>query len=125
MRTGGQNFLTFWEGVVIFGLMAGTIAITKAVGVAPEWETACVYTVIVFGVVTISLRPAWGRLNFWWSIGIAFVIHTLAIFFVFRELPATSRDFHGIPFIVSCMVEGLFIAGVSWRVSMKRQLPHV
>lgn len=112
MRIAGRKTLTLWEWAAIFCSVVVTIAATKALGVAPKWETASVYTITVFAVVIIALRPAWGRSNFWRALLIAFLLHTLAIFFAMRELlSATSKGIHGIPMIVSGMVEGLLIAG--------------
>ena len=113
--------MTLWEWVAIFSGVVVTIVTTKAMGVAPKWETASVYTVTVFAVVIIALRPAWGRSNFWRALVVAFLLHMLAIFFAMRELlPATSQGIHGIPMTVSGMVEGLLIAGFLWRASMKK-----
>jgi hypothetical protein len=112
--------MTLWEWLAIFSGVAGTIATTKAIGAAPNLETASVYTFTVFSVVIVALHPAWGRSSFWRALVVAFLIHTLALFFAMRELlPATSQGIHGIPMIVSGMVEGLLISGFLWRASMK------
>jgi len=113
--------MTLWEWVAIFSGVVVTIVTTKAMGVAPKWETASVYTVTVFAVVIIALRPAWGRSNFWRALVVAFLLHALAIFFAMQELlPATSQGIHGIPMIVSGIAEGLLIAGFLWRASIKK-----
>jgi hypothetical protein len=123
VRIAGGKTSTFWEWVAIFGGMAVTIAATEALGVAPKWESASVYTVIVFVVVITAMRPAWGRSNFWRALAVAFLLHTLAIFFAMRELvPATSRGIHGIPMILSGMVEALVIASFLWRASKKKSI---
>jgi hypothetical protein len=123
MRIAGHKNLTFWEWVVIFGSVVAAIAVTRVVGITVKWQTATIYTVIVFAVVIIALRPAWGRSNFWRALAVAFLMHTLAIFFAVQELlPAMSQGIHGIPLIVSSMVECLLISSFLWRASMKT--PH-
>jgi hypothetical protein len=120
MRMAGHKTATLWEWVVIFGSVAATIAITKVAGIAPVWQTATAYTVIVFVCVIVSLRPAWGRPNFWRALIVALALHALTVFSVIREFPRTSQEFHGIPLIASGMVEGVIILGFLWRASMKK-----
>jgi hypothetical protein len=116
----GLKATTAWGWVAILGSLAITIVLTKAADLLPLWRTFCLYTVVVFASVTVALRPAWGRRNFWWALVISFLVHTLAIFFAIREFPASSREFHGVPLIVSAMIESLLISGFLWRASMKK-----
>src|SRR5712691_1955233 len=109
MRIAGNKTTTLWEWVVIFGSVAAVVAMTKVAGIAPVWQTASAYTVIVFVCVIVPLRPAWGRPNFWRALIVALVLHTLIVFSAIREFPRTSQEFHGIPLIASGLVESLLI----------------
>jgi hypothetical protein len=112
--------MTFWEWVAIFGSIVVTLVITEIANVAPVWQTAFAYTVIVFVCVLIALRPAWGRPHFWRALIVALVLHALTVFFAIREFPRTSEEFHGIPLIAFGAVEGLLILGFLWRASTKK-----
>jgi hypothetical protein len=121
MRIAGRKTATFWEWVAIFIAVGVTITSTNVTDVAPKWETASVYTVIIFIVVIAALRPVWSRPNFWRALVIAFLLHTLALFVAMRELvPSTSQGIHGIPMIVAGMMEGFLIASFLWRAATKK-----
>ena len=120
MKIAGRKNSTFWEWTVLFGSMAATIAAVKAIGVSQKWEAPAVYTVIIFVVVVISLRPAWGRANFWRALIVIFLIHTLGIYFAIREFPILNAGFHGMLLTLAAVVEGLVIASFLWRASIKK-----
>jgi hypothetical protein len=120
MRIAGNKTTTLWEWVVIFGSVAAVVAITKVAGIAPVWQTAFAYTVIVFVCLIVALRSAWSRPNFWRALIVALVLHALAVFSAIREFPRTSQEFHGIPLIASGVVEGLLILSFLWRASTKK-----
>src|ERR1700737_482929 len=119
MKIAGSKSRTFWEWVVLFGSMVGTIVAVRTAGVSPKWEAPSVYTVIIFAVVVTSLRPAWGRPNFWLTLTAAFLVHVLAIFFAIREFPVIRAGFHGLILLIPGIVEGLLITSFLWKASMK------
>jgi len=116
---GGKN-TTIWEWVIVFGTLAAAIVLSTVADLAPKWEHALVYTVIVFTTVCIALRPAWRRPAFWRGLATIFSIHTLAIYRLTLALPAESRGIRGVPLIAACMAECLLIGSVLWRISSRR-----
>ena len=124
MRIAGNKTTTLWEWVVIFGSVAAVVALTEVAGIAPVWQTASTYTVIVFVCLIVALRSAWSRPNFWRALIVAFVLHALTVFSAIREFPRTSQEFHGILLIASGLVEGLLLLGFLWRASAKKSSQH-
>lgn len=112
-----DNSLTFREWVAIFLGLGTVIVLSKVVGLSPKWEHAAEYTVLVFIVLVIVLRPAWRAPFFWRALTVAILIHALVIFFATQALPSDSLGIRGLPAILIGMVEGLFIANVLWRVT--------
>src|ERR1035437_8223419 len=97
------------------GSTIAAIVIAEIVGLSPKWENACVYTVILFAVVIVALRPAWGRAIFWWRLAGVFVLHVIIMTTILEVLPATSQGLYGIPMIVSTIAESLLIGSILWR----------
>lgn len=122
MRVAGHRRLTFWELIAILTIVVATIAATKGANLSRVWQTVAAYTAIVFAVISVALRPAWSRANFWLALAVSFIAHSTAVFFAIREFPATvARDFHGVPLIMSGIIEGLLIASFLWRASTKKR----
>lgn len=119
MRVAGGKSFNIGEWVLIFGLVALAVATTEFLGVAQKWEHAIVYTVIVFSVVILALRPAWGRKAFWQTLVPVFLLHVLAVVVIEQSLPPGSKGPRGLPLIGAGMVEGVLIAGVLWKRSMR------
>jgi hypothetical protein len=119
MHVADGKKLSIREWVVIFGLVALAVAVSEFVGVSQKWENAIVYTVLVFTAVVIALRPAWGRRAFWTSLMAVFLLHCIAIAVVEQSLPPTSAGPHGLPLVAVGMAEGILVAGVLWKRSMK------
>ncbi|MBZ5550926.1 MAG: hypothetical protein LAO22_23720 [Acidobacteriia bacterium] len=119
MRVAGGKRFNIGEWVLIFGLVALAVAATEYFGVAQKWENAIVYTVIVFTVVILALRPAWGRKAFWQTLVPVFLLHVLAVVVIEQSLPQGSKGPRGLPLIGAGMVEGVLIAGVLWKRSMR------
>ena len=63
-----NSSITFWEWVTIFLGLAAAIGFSKVAGLSPKWEHATAYTVIVFAVLIIALRPAWRKPLFWFQL---------------------------------------------------------
>jgi hypothetical protein len=119
MRVAGGKKLSIREWVVIFSVAALAVAITEFVGVSQKWENATVYTVIVFTAVIIALRPAWGRRAFWQNLVPIFLLHVLAVVVIEECLPPGSNGPHGLPLTAAGMAEGVLIASVLWKRSMR------
>ena len=122
MRLAGSKITTLWEWVAIFGSLVAVVVLTEVAGVAPVWQTASAYTVIVFACVIVPLRPAWGRPNFWKALMIALILHSLIVSSAIREFPRTILEFHGITQMASGVVEGLLILGFLWRASKGKSI---
>jgi hypothetical protein len=119
MRAAGEKKFSIVEWVVIFGLGATAVAITQFVAINQNWQDAIVYTVVLFTVVILALRPAWGRKAFWRNLTLIFVLHILAILVIEQSLPAGKRGLHGLPLTLIGMMEALLIAGALWKRSMR------
>lgn len=114
-----QKNSTILDWVIILGLAACTIAVAELGGITPLWQDAVVYTAIVFAVVLTTLRPPWRRREFWQSLAVVFIGHTLIllwILLVLQEFP-TRRRF-GMPKLLLIplgSVECVFIAATLWK----------
>jgi hypothetical protein len=113
-----------WEWAVILGLMIVAAEVPQFVGLDQRWEEPIVYTVVLFTVLTLALRPAWDRRVFWASLAVIFVLHSIALVVVEYSFPSAMQGFHGFPQIIVAMAEGLLIAIVLWRSSMGRVPPR-
>src|SRR5580704_888375 len=120
MRIAGNKTTSLWEWVLVFGSLAAVVALTEVAGIAPVWQTASAYTVIVFVCLTVALRSAWGRPNFWIALIVALLLHSLAVVSAIREFPRTTQNFHGVPLIACGLVESLVLLSFLWRASMKK-----
>ncbi len=119
MRVAGGKKFGFGEWAFIVVLVVLAVAISELVGVRQKWEHAVVYTVLVFTVVIVALRPAWGRSAFWKTLVPIFLLHVLAIVTIEQSLPPESEGPHGLPLTAVGMAEGVFIASVLWKRSMR------
>ena len=114
-----QKNSTILDWVIILGLAACTIAVAELGGITPLWQDAVVYTAIVFAVVLTTLRPPWRRREFWQSLAVVFIGHTLIllwILLVLQEFP-TRRRF-GMPKLLLIplgSVECVFIGATLWN----------
>lgn len=96
------------------------MATTEFLGVGRKWEHAIVYTtVLVFTAVIMALRPAWGRKALWQNLVPVFLLHVLAVVVIEQSLPPGSEGPHGLPLTAAGMAEGVLIAGVLWKRSMR------
>ncbi len=118
MGVAGEKF-SVREWIIIVGFVAIAVVITELVGLPQKWENVIVYTVLVFSVVIMALRPAWGRNAFWKTLFQIFFLHCLAVVVVAQSLPPGSEGPHGLPLTAAGMAEGVLIAGVLWKRSMR------
>ena len=119
MRVAGGKTLSIGEWGIAFGVVALAVAATEFVGVSQKWEHAIVYTVLVFTAVIIALRPAWGRRALWQNLVFVFLLHVLAVVVIEQSLPPGSEGPHGLPLTAAGMAEGVIIASVLWKRSMR------
>jgi branched-subunit amino acid permease len=119
MRVAGGKKFSIREWALIVVLVVFAVAITEFVGVRQKWENAIVYTVLVFTVVIMALRPAWGRSRFWKTLVPIFLLHVLAVVVIEHSLPPGSEGPHGLPLTAVGMAEGVLIASVLWKRSMR------
>jgi hypothetical protein len=122
---GHGRSLTFWEWIAILAIVVATVAGTKLANLSSPRQTAVAYTAITFACISVTLRPAWGRANFWLALAASLVVHTIAVFFAIQEFPASvARDFHSVPMILFGIIEGLLIASFVWRASVQKGSPR-
>ncbi len=119
MSIAGGNRFRLWEWVIIVGLGCGTIATAEAFHVSEPWEIAVAYTVIVFIVVILALRPVWDRRAFWDSLMIVFGVHAVAVVVIEKAFPLLANGLRGIPLILLGIVEGLILASVLWKRAVR------
>jgi hypothetical protein len=103
----------------IFGVVVVAVTITEVVGLTQNWQNAAIYTVILFTALIFALRPAWVHRTFWEDLAAIFVLHLLAVIVLEQGFPSAAKDFHGIPSTIALMVEGLIIASILWKRSMR------
>jgi hypothetical protein len=119
MRTVMLKKSTILEWGIILGLTTCAIAVSEVVGLTPLWQDAVVYTVIVFAAVLTALRPPWRRREFWQSLAVVFIGHTLILLWVLlvlQEFPANRR--FGMPKLLLIplgSIESVFIGGILWK----------
>jgi asparagine N-glycosylation enzyme membrane subunit Stt3 len=111
----GQKKSTILEWVILLGLTACAIAAAEMIELSQLWKDGVVYTVVVFAVVLIGLRPAWERKSFWTSLALIFVGHAIVLLAVLQAMP--PRRF-GIPKLLLVPlggIESVFITGILWK----------
>jgi len=80
------------------GILIGTIiAVALAIiaddrGMPHKWHTAIFGTVVPFGVVLLGTRLMWRRWSFWAALTICLAIHTLAMWFFFKNVLSNAQD---------------------------------
>jgi len=119
MSAAGSKRFSTWEWVTVLGLAAITVAISKVADLTQNWQDAAVYTVILFVALILALRPAWRHKIFWEGLVVIFVLHVLAVIVLEQSFPSVVRGLHGLPSTIVLMAEGLLIAGILWKKSMR------
>jgi len=119
MRSLERKNLTIREWIVVLGVAGISVFICEFLKLPEKWENATVYSVILFTVVLVALRPAWHRKAFWHNLALVFALHAIALAVVEQRLPPSSQGPHGLPFTVIGIIEGLFIASLLWKRSMR------
>jgi hypothetical protein len=115
MRTASTKGFKLWEWVALFGAMATAIGIARFVGLEAKWQDAIVYTLMVFILVIIVLRPAWGQKVFWQSVLALLVLHVVGVVVIVQAFPFGRFGFPKLLLGAAGMVEGILILVVLWR----------
>jgi len=108
-----------WEWVLIFGLAVIAVVLTEREGFSQTSQNVAVYTVVVSAVVILALRPVWNRRIFWVGAIAVFTLHLLLLLSLQRMFPSTIPTLHGVIPTVGGMLEGLGIAAILWKLSMR------
>jgi peptidoglycan/LPS O-acetylase OafA/YrhL len=116
MRIPRRTNPTAGEWVVLGGTCVAAAVISKLAHLSPKWESALVYTVILFTGVVIQLRSAWHKAVLWVGLASVFVVHTIAIYFITDALPAGNEGLHGLLFVVTVLAEGGLICFLLWKI---------
>src|SRR5579863_5053510 len=115
-----RNKIKVLKWGIVFGTLVAAIGAGKVLDLGRKWEHAVVYTALVFVVTAMAMRPAWSRPFFWQGLGMAFLLHILAISVITFALPADSGGIRGIPFIAMGIGESLLIANILWGVTGRK-----
>ena len=115
MRLAGLKEFTMLEWIILFAVMAAAVMATERLGLSRQWKDAVIYTVVVFTVVLVALRPAWGRSAFWQTLASVFAVHVVAVFIIIQAFPAAARGFPGLFLIIAGMAESVALGGVLWK----------
>jgi peptidoglycan/LPS O-acetylase OafA/YrhL len=119
--TGSRRF-TFWQWAILFGLLSAAIVVSEVSGFKQEWEDGVVYTVVLFAVVIMALRPAWGRRRFLKNLAFLFALHVVGMIVLLSVVPLGR---FGVPKLVwgmACIAEALLIASVLWKRAVRSRM---
>jgi len=119
MRLAGRKHFVVWEKITLVGLAVAAIAITELMGVSQKWQDAVFYTVVVFAVATMALRPAWGRTVFWRTLILVFLLHVLVLIPIVPALPIGSIGIPKLPLVLTGLIETLLIVVVLWHRAVR------
>jgi hypothetical protein len=119
VRLAGHKHFTVFEWAVIIGFAAVAIVVADLLGLHDKWNDVFVYTVVLFGVVLLALRPAWGRRTFWTNAIVALSLHLVAVIIVVQALPVSMARLPWLVLIGIGMLEGLLLAGLLWKGARK------
>lgn len=107
-----DNF-SYKEYLIIGGAVAASIVVSSS----PKWEHGVEFTVALFAVLIMALRPVWREPLFWRGLAVVLLLHVIVVFLVTQALPPDSLGIRGIPAILMGVAEGLFIANILWRAT--------
>lgn len=98
---------------LVVGLVAGWLIVFH------KWNEnltrATAYTVAIFLLLAVALRPAWRRLRLWVDLGVSLALHCVVVLSLMRFLDAHGVRLNwvlALPFVV---VELLVLVAVLWR----------
>ena len=102
---------------LVLGLIAGWLIVYH--GWNENLTRASAYTVGIFVLLTITLRPAWHRFRLWIDLLVALALHSLVILSLVKLLDAHSMRLNwalALPFVG---VELLLLLGLLWRRNVR------
>jgi hypothetical protein len=113
-----EGSFTIGEWAIILGVPALLVATCRYFGIDRKWEDSIFYTIVVFGVVMLALRKAWGYRTFWNTFAVLLVVHMSVVAIILLSLPPGARPIHGVPLTLAAMGEGALIIRVLWKKSL-------
>jgi len=99
----------------MFAVFVASMLVVKLTNLSKRWEDAVIYTVVLFTVLVVTLRPAWGRPAFWKSLLPIFALHIIGVAVVVQALPPEWKGIPGLLFLAAGAAEGLLILAIVWR----------
>jgi uncharacterized membrane protein len=106
---------------LVVGILAGWLIVFHA------WNEnvtrAAAYTVGIFVLLVMALRPAWHRLRLWVDLGISLVLHSIVILLLLKFLDAHSVRLNwalALPFVAA---EMLVLLSLLWRRNVSDSSP--
>ena len=120
----GPRHLPKWPvAILLSGLVVTAIVAEEHFHLRPDWFAVVGYIVLLFAVIVLSFRPAWGRRIFWSTCGILFGLHVLVGVLLVLLLP---RWLHSLSSFLSVIIVSdlLLTMSVLWRMTIaKKQKP--
>lgn len=107
-----RNEFTILEWFIIVGATALAIAVSELIGLPHHWKDAAVYTVVVFTVVILALKPVWHRAALWRSFALVFVGHIVVLLVAVQAVPHGRFGFPVLLLVPIGGVEGVLIAAL-------------
>lgn len=98
---------------LVVGILAGWLIVFH--GWNENVTRAAAYTVGIFVLLVMALRPAWHRLRLWVDLGTSLVLHSIVILSLLKFLDAHSVRLNwalALPFV---SVEMLVLLSLLWR----------
>ena len=106
---------------LVVGILAGWLIVFH--GWNENVTRAAAYTVVIFVLPVIALRPAWHRLRLWVDLGISLALHSIVILSLLKFLDAHSVRLSwalALPFVA---VEMLVLLSLLWRRNVSDSSP--
>jgi hypothetical protein len=98
---------------LIAGILAGWLIVFR--GWNENVARAAAYTLGIFVLLAMVLRPAWHRLRLWVDLAISLAVHSIVVLSLVKFLDAHSIRLNwalALPFVA---VEILLLLGLLWR----------
>jgi hypothetical protein len=106
----------FLPGLLIVGAVSALAMIASSFfHLRTNWEDALLLTVVLFGALILSLRPAWRRRQLWRDLGLALGVHLLFVSLAVDILSANVRTLGGAFRTIVVMVWYLFLLAILWH----------
>jgi uncharacterized membrane protein len=106
---------------LVVGILAGWLIVFH--GWNENVTRAAAYTVCIFVLLVMALRPAWHRLRLWVDLGISLVLRSIVVLSLLKFLDAHSvrlRWALALPFVA---LEMLVLLSLLWRRNVSGSSP--